>query len=101
MRGLDYVEALRRKRLQPALVILDVIAYEADVTPNWLQIEARDVPELLDLRVLVGLTVAVSLPTNDECERWVRAVMAAGAETVLVSPHVGEPGIRRLGGVDQ
>lgn len=101
MRGLEYVVNLRRRGYQPALVTIDSIPYEADVTPAWLQVEPRDVPWLADLRSLVGLTVAVSMPTNDECAPWVDAVMAAGAATVLVSPHHGEPGIRRLGGVDQ
>lgn len=101
MRGMEHIVKVRSAGYQPALVILDTRPYEADVTPDWLQVETRDVAELMDLRPLVGLTVAVAMPTIDQCARWVDAVMAAGAQTVLVSPHVGEPSVRRLGGVDQ
>ncbi len=100
MKGMDYIISLRENRLQPALVILDTRPYESDLTPDWLQVEPHDVPELIDLRPLVGLTVAIAMPTAEECEPWVKAVMAADADTVLVSPHDGPTSTRRLVGVD-
>lgn len=101
MRGMDFIVKARRAGYRPVHVVLDTMAYDAELLPNWLQVEAGDVPELADLRPLVGLIVTVSLPTVQQSERWARAVMAANAQTVLIVPVKGDCRIARLGGQDQ
>lgn len=101
MRGMDYIIVLRKSGYRPAHVVLDTMDYDRELLPNWLQVEASDVPELADLRPLIGLTVTVSLPTQRQSERWARAVLAAKAHTVLVAPVQGDGRIARLEGQDQ
>jgi hypothetical protein len=50
---------------------------------TWIQYEPRDVPELFDLRALIGLFVAILGPDNELTARWAKAACKAGASTVM------------------
>lgn len=108
MRGLDHLITLRRKGVRPPAIVLQDGPYEADVLPNWLQLEPGDVPELTDLRALVGMIVSVHGRDAGMVERWARAAVQAGASTVLTMYYAGSGeamqaahGTLRINGVDQ
>lgn len=100
MRGLDHVIAMRRKGLKPTYVALS----DTHQLQGWLgdvQIEPGDVPELLDLRALVGLFVVVQGRDGESVNRWADAAFKAGASTVIAKADGQAWQHLRLMGVDQ
>lgn len=83
MKGLDRLIAMRRQGFRPLAVVLDESLYDSQNLPNWIQYEKTDVPELTDLRSLVGMIVSVHGKDQDTVNRWSKAVLTAGATTVL------------------
>lgn len=106
MRGLDHIIAMRRSGFKPAYVALTDAAPMPELLDD-VQYEAGDVPELHDLRALVGLFVVVEGRDARTVGRWSDAALKAGAFTVLACVHeVGREDSavwthRRLNGVDQ
>lgn len=101
MRGHDPILTMRRNGSRPSHVTLAVHsgkAYDWWTTPELLafpevQIEPADVPELLDLRFLVGLPVVLDVGTESHrMDRLMAAVLAAGASRVY--PVEGAPSWR-------
>lgn len=101
MRGHEHLLVMRRSGKAPAHITL--LAAPGKAWPWWLypeqqpypevQVEPNDVPELLDLRFVVGLPVVVTC-TDDvpRMKRLVLAAEAAGARPVVGFCH------RHLGG---
>ena len=81
MKGLDQVIKMRRQGYKPAYIVLQDSPKPTDF--GWLQWTAADIPELLDLRALVGVVVSVHGKDSGEVFRWAQAAMNAGASTVL------------------
>ena len=82
MRGLDRVISMRRSGFKPACVTLEPDCQSLVVLQTWVQYEKKDVPELFDLRPLVGLLVAVIDDDEGLAKRWAQAACRAGASTV-------------------
>lgn len=89
MRGHHALIAMRRRRRRPAYVWVDTDRDHSKAWADWqhatptaaqLQVDPQDVPALLDLRCLVGLTVIVA--GSDEA--------LVGAIAAAVAAH--EPG---------
>lgn len=99
MRGLDRIVSMRRQGFKPAYVAITDTPPLPGVLDD-VQYEPTDVPELSDLRALIGLFVVVQGSDSAAVDRWAEAAMKAGAATVL--SHVPEGGWadRRLHGVD-
>lgn len=77
--------------------------------PHWMQIEDRDVPGRMDLRVVIGCWVTVTGWDEGLVRRWATAALEAGASTVVAAAY-HRVGLRteqtsfevlRLHGVDQ
>lgn len=105
MRHHEPLIAMRRYGAKPSLVDLEVGAYDEDTEwwPEWTPNKARvhiamaDVPQLLDLRFLVGCDVRISgLNPDDEpkLDRRLRqlfeAAIAAHANSVTVLKLIDE-----------
>lgn len=106
MRGLDYITALRRKGFKPAHITFSESPYDAELTPLWPQYEPGDTPETHDLRIVVGVFVAVMGSDAQLVKRWCLAAMKAGASTVMGATWDRDPlrGVwteYRLYGIDQ
>lgn len=99
MRGLDRIIDMRRRGLKPAAVTLFPWTPGPIDYPTWVHWEPNDIPELTDLRPLVGLFVAVT-GDCDIAKRWGRAAARAGAWSVLTLDGQNMRALR-LEGVDQ
>ena len=99
MRCHEPLLAMRRRGLRPDLVLLT----DVQELPGWrwwevaetqhkpeVYIEPADVPELLDLRFVVGMAVLIDLMANPDplrLKRLVLACEAAGSSKVLGYAH--------------
>jgi hypothetical protein len=101
MKGLDRITAIRRRGFRPPCVTLWPHQHCQVDDETWLHWEPKDVPELMDLRPLVGLFVTV-MADGEEADRWARAAMKAGAKTVIAvgSGLLAKGGDYRLNGLD-
>lgn len=86
MRGHDALIAMRRARKKPAYAWVSDF-HNAYIDDGFTVCVAGDLPELLDLSFLVGVTVIVEGPTNPRNERIAKACLDAGARRVLSSTH--------------
>jgi hypothetical protein len=87
MRGVDRLIELRRSGTRPAWVSLDAPgrAYSCgQAAEGQILIEEADRPASADLRVLVGLMVFVHGDNLEGAMPWLKAVLRAGANTVLL-----------------
>jgi hypothetical protein len=96
MRGLDRIAAVRRRGLRPIDVVIEPL-YPCDIElSDWIQYEPSDIPELTDLRPLVGLWVSV-MGDGEMAERWARAACKAGASDVVTVGRSSGIEMRRNG----
>lgn len=96
MRGLDRIAALRRRGLRPVDVVIEPL-HPCDIElGDWIQYEPADIPELVDLRPLVGLWVSV-MGDGEMAERWAMAACKAGASDVVTVGKSSGRELRRNG----
>ena len=79
MRGLPEIAKARRSGFKPSPIWLTPKAHWGSQEVVY---EPGDVPELVDLRPLVGCLVMVDGKDQETVERWCAAVLAAGARSV-------------------
>lgn len=108
MKGMDRLLAMRRQGVRPPAVVLCDGRYESDLLPNWIEYQASDVPELTDLRGLIGMIVSIHGKDEELVKRWASAAMNAQAATVLTMIYSwrgeafkAQHGALRVNGVDQ
>lgn len=82
MKGLDRIASIRRRGFRPPCVTMWKYRPCQVDDETWIYWEARDIPELIDLRPLIGLFVTV-MADGEEGARWAKAAMKAGASTVI------------------
>ena len=91
MKGHEKIMQMRKEGVSPKIVFLN--DYECDT--DWYEtgdfatvsVAKNDVPEMLDLRYLVGLTVTISASTEKRAMALFEEAKKAGAKTVG-SSHV-------------
>jgi hypothetical protein len=92
MRGHQALSAMRSRGYAPRIVWFDVEPQRLPMSSDWevnspthahLQMDPADRPATLDLRCLVGLTVAVSGPDIALVKRVAMACKQAKAERVI------------------
>ena len=83
MRGHDAILNLRRNRMKPAYVWLQ----DTGLAPTDLAItlSPQDIPEALDLRILVGVTVLVEATNRQRLGRILKACMDSKPKRVIGS----------------
>jgi hypothetical protein len=105
MRGHEEIAAARRTGAVPALVWVTTDGYNVGFTrlkalgfwpADWIEIEARDNLQRMDLRCVVGLRVNVSGFDERRVGAAARALQGAGAVQVIATNHLvtrraGEP----------
>ena len=99
MKGLDRIIEMRRRGMSPITVTLFPLTPSPVDFPTWIHWEPTDVPELTDLRALIGLFVSVT-GSDEMAKRWAKAAMKAEASSVVILDGK-EMQVLRLGGVDQ
>ncbi len=85
MNGADKVFQLRRAGFKPAYVWLQ----DSGLAPTDMAITLSntDIPEALDLRCLVGVTVLAESKNRERLGRMLRACMGAKAKRVIANLH--------------
>ena len=86
MRGQDKIIEMRKNHLVPEIVFLN----DFECNTDWFEkndhatvsLSNKDVPQMLDLRFLVGLTVSISGSTEKRAKDLFEMVKKAGARTV-------------------
>jgi hypothetical protein len=89
MTGHEPLIAMRRNGFKPAFVWLS----EAGFTPSTheVHIAKTDIPEALDLRFLVGVTVLAESQNRERLGQILKACMEAKARRVIASLYRKEP----------
>lgn len=93
MTGQDQILVLRRGGRAPVTVWL-TDERGAPLDGSTVYVAPDDVPELLDLRFLVGLTVLVDGDTDARVDRLTRACVAAKARRVVGNTFRGDRIVR-------
>ncbi len=100
MRGHEPIIAMRRSGKRPGIVFLNDFPCKTDWAEYGehatVQILPGEAIEALDLRFLVGLTVAASGSTDERARKLLEACKTAGAKTIVATgpevpgDHYGE-----------
>lgn len=90
MKGQDAIVKLRRKGIKPHAVFVYDLPAQRVFDGTDVLIEESDIPETLDLRFLVGLTVHVSVIDSPKGRRISQACAAASKRCVTAYHRPGQ-----------